>query len=131
MKPRRGDTVSTRPLGLASLAAFIVIIAVALIFRAVGVVTTTEEVLSLTVAFSGVWTMILGGIRAKFPGEYERGALSTFGWGFLLTAIGASWFLYIRFPQTFTPLLVAAVILIAIAILAVIAAVRMGRKQPS
>jgi len=97
----------------------------------VGVVTTTEEVLSLIVAFSGVWTMILGGIRTKFPGEYERGALSTFGWGFLLTAIGVSWFLYIRFPSTFTPLLVAAVILIAVAILAVIAAVRIRQKQSS
>lgn len=114
-----------RPLGLLSFGVFVVIVAVCLVAYAAGYITTIQEILSLVIAFFGVWVVALAGIRAKSPGKYERGAFSTFAWGVLLTAVGGVCFLTI---QGVLWIYALALLLIIIGILAVTVAAHKWRK---
>jgi len=114
-----------KPLGLLSFGVFVVIIAIFLIAYGARYITRWDEFLSLVLASYGIWTVILAGIRARAPEKYERGAFSTFVWGFLFVVIGGIWYLNIRgLPWTFA----LALILAGVGILAVISALRMWRK---
>jgi hypothetical protein len=48
----------------------------------------------LIILLSGLWTIVLAGMRSSAPQKYERGAFGTFSWGLLLVAIGGAWCLY-------------------------------------
>jgi len=115
-----------RPLGLLSFGVFVVIVAVCLIAYAAGYITAIEEFLSLVISFSGLWVIVLAGIRAKSPEKYERGAFSTLAWGVLITAVGGVWLLYIWYPENLAYSL--AFLLVVIGILALTAAARGWRK---
>ncbi len=115
-----------RPLGLLSFGVLVVVIAVLLIALETGYIKGWHELLSLVLVSYGAWIIILAGIRAKAPEKYERGASSTFIWGFLFVAIGGVWYLNIR--GLINLILALALILAGIGILAVVLALRMWRK---
>ncbi len=117
--------MSKRPTGLLSFGVFVVIVAIFLIANAAQVIKRTDEILSLILAFYGVWVMVLAGIRVKSPEKYERGAFSTFMWGILLVAVGGTWFLNIQVANL---LYTFAFFLVVIGILAVASALRMWRR---
>ncbi len=117
--------MSKRPTGLLSFGVFVVIVAICLLAFAAGFIGGADEFLSLVIAFSGVWVMVLAGIRVKSPEKYERGAFSTFMWGILLVAVGGTWFLNIQVANL---LYTFAFFLVVIGILAVASALRMWRR---
>ncbi len=112
-----------RQLGLLSIGVFVLIVAVCLIAYGVQYLTNVSEIFALTIAFYGVWVIILAGIN-KPSQEYGRGTFSTFAWGILLTAIGGAWFLNIRTAQWVYSL---ALVLFVLGILVVVAALRSWR----
>ncbi|MGQ9459909.1 MAG: hypothetical protein ACUVRA_01575 [Candidatus Bathyarchaeaceae archaeon] len=107
-----------RPLGLLSLGVLAVIVAVCLLVKW----PKWDEIFFLVIAFSGVWIVVVAGIRAVSPEKYERGAFSTFGWGTMLIAIGGAWFL-----ARINLLYSVALLLIVIGVLAAAAALRLWR----
>lgn len=109
-----------RELGLLSIGVFIIIVAACLFAVAAGFIRV-EYVVPLVIAFYGVWVIVLAGVRVKYPEKYARGAFSTFGWGVLLTGVGASWFLYLYGVNLMYAL---AIVLVLLGLLAVAAALR-------
>lgn len=81
--------------GLLSIGVFLVIIVVSvLLWQPLRIITDWLLILPLIILFSGLWAVILAGMRSSVPQKYERGAFSTFSWGLLLVAIGGAWLLY-------------------------------------
>jgi hypothetical protein len=119
------NAMPKKPTGLLSFGIFTVIVAICLLAYAAGLIRRPDEVLSLVIAFYGVWVIVLAGIRVKSPEKYERGAFSTFVGGILLVAIGGAWFLNIQMANLVYTL---AVFLAVVGILAVASALRMWRK---
>jgi len=116
--------MAKRQYGVLSYGVFIVILAICIATFAAGLIRL-DEVFPLVLAFSGVWIVILAGIRATKPEKYERGAFSTFSWGTLITAVGTVWFLYVR-GFAFWYLLSA--LLLVLGILTMAAVLRPRRK---
>lgn len=114
-----------KPTGLLSFGVFVVIIAICLLAYAAGLIERPDEVISLIIAFYGVWVVVLAGIRVRSPEKYERGAFSTFIGGILLVAVGGAWFLNIQLANL---IYTVAVFLAVIGIVAVASALRMWRK---
>jgi hypothetical protein len=115
-----------RPLGLLSFGVLVVVIAVLLIALETGYIKGWHEFLSLVLTSYGAWIIVLAGIRARAPEKYERGALSTFVWGFLFVIIGGVWYLNIR--GLINLILALALILVGVGTLAMISALRTWRK---
>jgi len=111
---------------LLSLGALLVIAAVLLVAFAAEVIKRLDEVLALTIALYGIWTMILAGIRVRNPEKYGRGAYSTLVMGVLLTALGGAWVLYIEGTNI---IITIALILVVIGILAVASALPSFRQK--
>jgi len=111
---------------LLSLGALLVIAAVLLVAFAVAVITRLDEVLALTIALYGIWTMILAGIRVRNPEKYGRGAYSTLVMGVMLTALGGAWVLYIEGTNI---IITIALILVVVGILAVASALPSFRQK--
>jgi len=111
-----------RPLELLSLGVLAVIVAVCLMAY-VAEYIAADAILPLILAFSGVWIVVVAGIRAVSPQKYERSAFSTFGWGIILIAIGGAWFL-----AGINLLYSIALLLIVIGVLAIAAALRLWRR---
>jgi hypothetical protein len=65
-----------------------------LLYQPLQVIKDWTLTLPLIVLLSGLWAMVLSGMRSSSPQKYERGAFSTLSWGLLLVAIGGAWFLY-------------------------------------
>jgi len=86
-----------------------------------------DQVLALIIAFYGIWTIVLAGIRTKNPEKYGRGAYSTLVMGVLLIAIGGAWFLLTIGTN---PILAIALLLVTIGILAVATALPSMRQKP-
>ena len=110
-------------MGLVSIGVFLVVLAVSVIIYSANIITL-QEMLPLIIGLYGFWVMILGGIRRRNPSKYERGALSTFTWGLLLTIVGFSSILSLR--GFINWLFALAAVLLVIGILAI--AVAMERK---
>lgn len=115
----------TKPTGLLSFGVFVVIVAICLLAYVAELIRRADEILSLIIAFYGVWVIVLAGIRVKSPEKYERGAFSTIVGGVLLVAIGGAWFLNIQLANLVYTL---AIFLAVIGILAVASALRMWRR---
>jgi len=109
-----------------SFGVLMVVAAVVLVAYALAIITRLDEVLALIIAFYGVWTMVLGGIRTKNPEKYGRGAYSTLVMGVLLTALGGAWVLYIEGTD---PIVTIALLLVVIGILAVATALPSMRQK--
>jgi len=115
-----------RQFEMLSFGVLLVITAMVLVAYAVLVITRLDEVLALIIAFYGVWTMVLAGIRSKNPEKYGRGAYSTLVNGILLTAFGGAWALYIEGTNI---IFTIALLLVVIGILAVATALPSIRQK--
>jgi cobalamin synthase len=109
-----------------SFGVLLVIAAVVLVAYALLIITRVDEALALIIAFYGVWTMVLAGIRTKNPEKYGRGAYSTLVMGVLLTALGGAWVLYIEGTNIVVTI---ALLLVVIGILAVATALPSMRQK--
>src|SRR3972149_4555966 len=75
----------------------VLLVIVALLFAAYALqIIGIYEVIALIIAFYGVWTVVLAGIKTQNPEKYGRGAYSTLVMGILLIAFGGAWFLIIK-----------------------------------
>lgn len=109
-------------LGLLTFGVFLIIVAV-WIAALVLTIVVAKNLVPLILLSSGIWTVIVAGIKAIKP--EEEGAFSTFGWGMLFIVLGGSWYLSNRgMPIEFTVVFV----LILLGALAVVAALRSSRK---
>jgi uncharacterized membrane protein len=102
-----------------SIGVFLIIIVVAIMLIATGVIADWTLIFPLVLALSGCWTLVLAGMRAMNPQKYERGAFSTMGLGLILIAVGGGWCLF-----AFNPLYSLALVLLVFAVLAIAAALR-------
>jgi len=105
-------------MGLLSTGVFLVVLAVSIVIYSANIITL-QEMLPLIIGLYGFWIMILGGIRRRNPSKYERGALSTFTWGLLLTIVGFSSILSLRGLINWLFALAAALLVIGILAIAV------------
>ncbi len=104
----------------------LVITAFVLILYGVQVIAGFDQVLALIIAFYGIWTIVLAGIRTQNPEKYGRGAYSTLVIGVLLTALGGAWYLYIA---TANLLLAIVLLLLVIGVVAVASAIPSMRQK--
>jgi hypothetical protein len=82
---------------LLTIGAFFIIVVVSLLLYALplGLITAWWMVLALIIALFGGWLMVLAGMQGSNPEKYGRSGFSYFGWGLLLIALGAAWFIYV------------------------------------
>jgi hypothetical protein len=82
---------------LLTIGAFFIIVVVSLLLYALplGLITAWWMVLALIIALFGGWLMVLAGMQSSNPEKYGRSGFSYFGWGLLLIALGAAWFIYV------------------------------------
>jgi hypothetical protein len=104
---------------LLSIGAFLIIIVVAILLFAAGLIDL-GLVVPVILVFSGCWTLVLAGIRSSNPQKYERGAFSTMGLGLLLIAVGGGWYLF----SVNLALYALVLILLVLAAIAIAAALR-------
>lgn len=104
--------------GILSIGAFLIIIAVSIVLGLANIVSWVW-VPGLFLALCGCWIIVLSVMQASSPQKYGRGAFSFLGWGLLLVALGAAWFLY-----SYGWLYTVVVVLIVLGALAVAAAFR-------
>jgi hypothetical protein len=104
---------------LLSIGAFLIIIVVAILLFAAGLIDWTL-IVPIILVLSGCWTLVLAGMRASNPQKYERGAFSTMGLGLILIAVGGGWYLF----SVNLALYAVVLILLALAAIAIAAAVR-------
>ncbi len=109
-----------------SFGVLMVVAVVVLVAYALAIITGLDEVLALIIAFYGVWTIVLAGIRTKNPEKYGRGAYSTLVMGVLLTALGGAWVLFIEGTNIIVTI---ALLLVVIGILAVATALPSMRQK--
>jgi len=109
-----------------SFGVLMVVAAVVLVAYALLIITRLDEVLALIIAFYGVWTMVLAGIRTKNPEKYGRGAYSTLVLGVLLSALGGAWILSIEGTNIIVTI---ALLLVVVGILAVTTALPSMRQK--
>jgi hypothetical protein len=108
-------------LGLLSLGVFLVIVAVwtaAFLLDAI----SAANLVPLILLSSGVWTIVIAGIRATK--QKEDGAFSTFGWGMLLMVLGGSFYMV---NMGMNPVYIVVFVLILLGALAIAAALKSGR----
>jgi hypothetical protein len=80
---------------LLSAGIFLVIVVVSiLLYQPLQVVTDWLLILPLIILLSGLWIIVLAGMRSSSPQKYELGPFNTLSWGLLLVAVGGAWFLY-------------------------------------
>jgi uncharacterized membrane protein len=104
---------------LLSIGAFLIIIVVAILLFAAGLIDWTL-IVPVILVLSGCWTLVLAGMRASNSQKYERGAFSTMGLGLILIAVGGGWYLF----SVNLALYAVVLILLALAAIAIAAAVR-------
>jgi len=112
-------------MGLLTLGAFIIIVAVVVVAYAANLLVSWLETVPLIVALYGCWLIAESGIRTKNPSKYARSAFSLFGWGMLLAAIGFGLDFNLRGMDLLYTL---AVVLLLLGILAIVAALKTTRK---
>jgi cobalamin synthase len=107
--------------GLLSIGVFLLImVASILLYQPLQLFTDWLLIVPLIVALAGCWLMVLAGLRAARPQQYERGAFSTLSWGVLFVAVGGAWFLY-GYGWFYS----LAMVLIALAFIAIAAALKL------
>lgn len=81
--------------GLLSFGVFLVIVVVSiLLYMPLQIITDWALILPLIFLLSGIWIVVLAGMKVVAPQKYELGPFNTLSWGLLLAAIGAAWFLW-------------------------------------
>jgi hypothetical protein len=80
--------------GLLSFGVFLVIVVVSvLLYQPLQIITDWTLILPLVLLLSGIWVVVLAGMKVAVPQKYELGPFSTLSWGLLLAAVGGAWFL--------------------------------------
>jgi hypothetical protein len=80
---------------LLSIGVFLVIIVVSiLLYQPFQIITDWTLTLPLIILLSGLWIIVLAGMRSSSAQKYELGPFGTFSWGLLLVAVGGAWYLY-------------------------------------
>lgn len=103
---------------LLSIGVFLLIIVAVIVLFAANIVGLTL-VIPLILVLSGIWTLVLAGIRSSTPQKYERGAFSTLNMGLLLIAVGGAWYLlYVNWLYSL------ALLLLVLGAIAIAAALR-------
>jgi len=110
-----------------SFGVLMVIIALMLVAYATAAITDLGQMMALIIAFYGIWTLVLAGVRTRNPDKYGRGAQSTMAMGIVLLAIGGAWFLL---TIGTSPILALALLLVIAGILAVVSALPSFRQKP-
>jgi hypothetical protein len=108
--------------GVLSFGVFLIVVAVWTAALAFGVITM-ENLVPLILLSSGVWVVIIAGLKIALP--QKDGAFSTFGWGMLFIVLGGAMYLM---NQGMNPIYTAVLILLLIGALAVVAALRSSRQ---
>jgi hypothetical protein len=81
--------------GLLSFGVFLVIVVVSiLLYLPLQIITDWTLILPLILLLSGIWVVVLAGMKVAAPQKYELGSFNTVSWGLLLAAIGGAWFLW-------------------------------------
>jgi len=105
--------------GLLSIGAFLIVIVISILLYAPLGLISWDLILPLILALSGIWLMVLAGIKTSNPDQYDRGPFSTFSWGVLLLALGGAWFIY-----GYGLLYSIVLLLVVLAVLAIAAALK-------
>jgi|SRR5450756_233636 len=103
---------------LLSIGIFFLTVVVAILLYAVGLIGWTL-IVPVVLVLSGLWALVLAGLRASKPVKYERGSFGTLALGLCLVAVGGAWFLF-----TINWLYSLIVILLVLAALAIAAALK-------
>lgn len=103
---------------LLSIGIFFLTVVVAILLYAVGLIGWTL-IVPVVLVLSGLWALVLAGLRASKPVKYERGSFGTLALGLCLVAVGGAWFLFI-----INWLYSLIVILLVLAALAIAAALK-------
>lgn len=110
-------------LRLLTLGVFLIIVAV-LIAAWMLALISAESLVPLILLSSGVWTVIVAGLKAVSP-QGKGGAFSTFGWGMLFIVLGGSLYMV---NMGMNPVYIVVFVLALVGALAVAAASRSFRK---
>ncbi len=78
---------------LLSIGVFFIVIVVSILLYVAQLIDWTL-IIPVILVFSGIWALVLAGIRASNPQKYERGAFSTLALGLLMIAVGGAWYLF-------------------------------------
>jgi hypothetical protein len=111
-------SISVNDRNLFSVGVFLIFIVVGILLATSGVITWFLCV-PLILLLSGFWMLVLAGMRAIKPQKYERSTLSTLALGLGMIVIGGAWVVSI-----YSWIYSLAVILLAIALLAILAALK-------
>lgn len=103
---------------LLSFGIFLIIIVVGILLAVAGVIGW-DLFVPVVMVLSGLWAIALAGMRAGKTQKYEPGAFSTMASGLGLIALGAAWYVF-RFGWLYSLI----IILLAVAALAIVAALR-------
>jgi hypothetical protein len=103
---------------LLSIGVFFIIVVVALLLSVI-VLADWILFIPIVLVLSGLWVLVLAGIRASNPQKYERGAFNTMGLGVCMIAVGGAWFLF-----AYSWLYSLVLILLVLGALAIAAALR-------
>jgi len=101
---------------LLSFGVFLLVIVVGILLAITGLIGW-DLLVPVILVLCGLWTIVLGGLRAGKTQKYERGSFSTIAGGVGLIVVGVAWYLFgINWIYSLI------VILLAIATLAIAAA---------
>jgi len=103
---------------LLTIGVFFITVVVALLLSVI-VLADWFLFIPVVLVLSGLWVLVLAGIRASNPQKYERGTFSTMGLGVCMVAVGGAWFLF-----AFNWLYSLILILLVLGALAIVAALR-------
>lgn len=105
---------------LLSIGVFFIAVVVGILLYATGLISWTLIAPVVLLVF-GCWMLALAGMRSSKPVKYERGGFGTAALGLCLIAVGGAWFV---FAFTGGILYAVVVILIVLAVLAIVTALR-------
>lgn len=103
---------------LLTIGVVILTVVVAIVLYVAGVIDWAL-IVPVVLLLSGLWLLALGALRMGKPIKYERSAFSTIALGLVAIAVGSAWALF-----SFSWLYSLIVILVVVAVLAIVAALR-------
>ena len=78
---------------LLSIGVFLLIIVAVILLFALAIIEWTL-IIPLILVLSGMWMVILAGVRSSSPQKYEQSAFNTMGLGLFMIAVGGAWYLF-------------------------------------
>jgi hypothetical protein len=108
---------------LLSIGVFLIIVVVAILLAATGLIGNWLNFFPTVFILFGIWLLVLATMRAQAPMKYERSPFGTVEMGVLLMALGGAWLLF-RTGWYYS----IALLLLALGVIAIVASMR--RKTP-